>query len=197
MSKHWANLQPLKYIETIPGETYGGSISVKANSGLIGKVIHSRAYYDLYAFYCPIRLLWSDFPKFLASSEGEVKPPTVATLMPENFENSFTNAEAQNAAFLRRMYYMVYYTFFAFSHGEAKTRASELAHDIREGDHDTENALKYCYARPSTFDNAWLQESDVQAQMIKGVVNGSRAETPLDEIRRAYALDRWEKMRDY
>lgn len=196
LSKEWAHLQPLKYIETIPGETYGGTITVKANSGLMGQVVHSRAYYDLYAFYCPIRLLWDEFPKFLASSEGEVEPPTVASLFPENFENNFIG-EGKNAAFLRRMYYMVYTSFFEKSHGDRKKVASETAEKIRAGNYDTQTELKPCYARPTTFDNAWLNADEVIDQSVLGVVSGSRAETPLDSIRRAYALDRWEKMRDY
>ena len=67
----WGAVTPLKYIETVPGETFGGSITVKATSAVANKAIFSRAYYDLYAFYCPIRILWSDFPEFLASQEGQ------------------------------------------------------------------------------------------------------------------------------
>ena len=58
----WGQVTPLKYMETVPGDTIGGTITVKSRSALTDKVIHSRAYYDLYAFYCPIRLLWDKFP---------------------------------------------------------------------------------------------------------------------------------------
>ena len=58
----WGVVTPLKYIETVPGETYGGAFSVKAGSALAANVIHSRAYYDLYAFYIPLRYLWDEFP---------------------------------------------------------------------------------------------------------------------------------------
>ena len=85
----WSQLQPLKYIETVPGETFGGTITVKATSAVTEKVIHSRAYYDLYAFYCPIRVLWDKFPEYLAGAEGGVSTPVTTTLMPENFENSW------------------------------------------------------------------------------------------------------------
>ena len=205
LSPEWARLTPLKYIETIPGETYGGGITVKANTGLMDKVIHSRAYYDIYAFYCPIRLLWSEFPKFLASSEGEIQPPQVTSLMPENFESSFAGTGlgggGSNAAFLRRMYYMVHANFFLKSHGDEKKLASERSEKIRQGEYDAKKYVETCEARPSTFDLSWLNESEVEQQTILSVASGQEPNrymaTKLDDIRRAYALDRWEKMRDY
>ena len=114
----WGLVQPLKYIETVPGETYGGTFTVKATSGITDKMIHSRAYYDLYAFYCPIRVLWDKFPEYLAGAEGGVSTPVTTTLMPENFESSWTGndgltveGQGTNAPFLRRMYNMVHATF--------------------------------------------------------------------------------------
>ena len=142
----WGQLTPLKYIEAIPGETYGGTITVKARSALTDKVIHSRAYYDLYAFYCPIRLLWPDFPKLLASSELEpseaIDIPKTTTLFPQNFEHSFMGSDAAwqdnlttgtNSAFLRRMYYMTYYSFFAVDRRGQHREAQQYVELVRKG----------------------------------------------------------------
>ena len=200
----WARLQPLKYIETVPGETYGGTITVKATGGLVDQIVHSRAYYDLYAFYCPIRLLWDGFPKFLASSEGDVQPPQIETLFPENFESSFVgdqSGSSKNSAFLRRMYYAVHGVFFHKSHGKGKKDASTRLEQVRDGYWDSFKELMAVEARPSTLDNSWLNEDEVDKQYIISTASGQEParfmQTDLDDIRRAYALDRWEKIRDY
>jgi len=199
----WATLTPLKYIETVPGETFGGTISVKALSGITAKVIHSRAYYDLYAFYCPIRLLWSDFPSFLAGREGEVSSPQTNTLCPWNFENSFLGNDAnyleqdgtivgQNSAYLRRMYYMIAMSFFHHSRGSTRD-AVDNVESVRAGSFDDSTDPMGVYARPSTLDESWMNAE--QQQDIKVDVGDDGI--TLSDIRRAYALDRYEKLRDF
>ena len=201
----WAAVQPLKYIETIPGETYGGTITVKATTGLIDKVVHSRAYYDLYAFYCPIRILWPDFPDHLQSSEdrqtGDRIPPVVRNLWPENFESSWVgqdgttnqNGEGQNSAFLRRMYNMVGHHFFA---DEKEPRDLEnIKRMIQEGQFDetVEPSLVAASARPSTFETSWKTSPTSDTE----IGTDSYGKFKLKDLRQAYALDRFEKMRSY
>jgi len=197
----WGAVTPLKYIETVPGETYGGTISVNAGSALTSKMIKSRAYYDLYAFYCPIRLLWREFPEFLASSDGDIQPPQSTTLFPQNFENDFTGGDGTtdtNAAFLRRMYHMVYFSFFASDlDGAGKRIDAKRVEMVRDGDYDDATSLLSAHARSSTFDESWFDGDEIQSQQIEGRVVGSQSLTSLDDVRRAYALDRWEKIRDY
>ena len=203
----WGNLTPLKYIEAIPGETYGGTITVKARSALTDKVIHSRAYYDLYAFYCPIRLLWPDFPKLLASSELEpseaIDIPKTTTLFPQNFEHSFMGSDAAwqdnlttgtNAAFLRRMYYMTYYSFFAVDRRGQHREAQQYVELVRKGGMDQSNWIGACAARESTLDESWYPVHDGPE---KTIATDSEGNINLDQIRRAYSLDRFEKMLDY
>ena len=199
----WAGLTPLKYIETVPGETFGGTISVKALSGITAKVIHSRAYYDLYAFYCPIRLLWPEFPSFLAGREGEVSAPQTTNLLPWNFENSFLGNDGitqesngqvigSNSAILRRMYYMIGNSFFR-NHRESTRDVTDKVESIRAGDWDSKTSVFPAYARPSTLDESWVNAADQQD--IKVDVNDDGI--TLSDIRRAYSLDRYEKLRDY
>jgi len=199
----WGAVTPLKYIETVPGETYGGTFSVKLSSGLIDKVIHSRAYYDLYAFYCPIRLLWDQFPNHLGRERSDNKsfaPPVTKNLWPENFESTFVGNEGedkdgvfQNSAFLRRMYYMVGFSFF---HHEKKSRGTNSAEKQKEkilnGDYDDTRALIAASARPSTLESSIKMSSSDQQNIY--VQNGM---FQLDDVRRAYATDRFEKMRDF
>lgn len=199
----WSELQPLKYMEVVPGDTIGGTISVKATSAITEKVIHSRAYYDLYAFYCPIRVLWEQFPEYLAGAEGGVSTPVTTTLMPENFESSWlgndgvtVDGQGVNAPFLRRMYYMVAYSFFhpdKASGGNRQVTASQDA--VRAGDFDNETFKYWCAARESTFDESWL---DADSTAHDGTsIKVTDGEIQLDQIRRAYSLDRYEKIRDY
>ena len=205
----WGEITPLKYIETVPGETFGGTITVNAGTALTSKMIKSRAYYDLYAFYCPIRLLWDEFPAFLASSEGDMQPPQVTNLFPFNFENDFvgsdgvtTDGQGTNAAFLRRMYYMIYFTFFCNDKdASGKRMVSERQKQVRDGEYDTIASPRKAMARSSTLDESWTDGDEMQSQQILSVASGVDPNrymvTNLDDIRRAYALDRWEKMRDY
>jgi hypothetical protein len=161
-------------------------------------MIKSRAYYDLYAFYVPIRLLWDGFPDFLASKEGEITPPQTSSLFPQNFENDFVGQDGAtvnptNAAFLRRAYYLIHRTFFQTHKHVDGTRYSDHGEKIRNGDFDETVGLKKCLARSSTLDESWLFGASVETQDIP--VAGSVV--TLDDVRRAYALDRWEKMKDY
>lgn len=199
----WATLTPLKYIETVPGETFGGTISVKALSGITAKVIHSRAYYDLYAFYCPIRLLWPEFPSFLAGREGEVSVPQTTTLLPWNFETAFIGNDGNttesngveigsNSALLRRMYHMTAFSFFR-GHRMAKRDIADHVEDVRNGTYDNTTSAASCHARPSTLDESWINAS--QQQDIKVDVGDDGVS--ISDIRRAYSLDRYEKLRDY
>ena len=201
----WGLVTPLKYIETVPGETYGGTISVNAGTQLTSKMIKSRAYYDLYAFYVPIRLLWDDFPQFLAGSEGDLQPPQTSTLFPQNFENDFVGQDGNgntNSAFLRRAYWLIHMTFFSGHKGADGKRYSDDGNRVRAGEFDTAEAyakLQPAKARSSTLDESWLVGDSVESQKIIGVGDqeGRFTEISLDQIRRAYALDRWEKMKDY
>ena len=204
----WSDITPLKYIETVPGETYGGTFSVDAGSNLTAKMIKSRAYYDLYAFYCPIRLLWDKFPAFLASKEGEMTVPTTDTLFPQNFENDYvgsdgamTDGKGKNAVFLRRFYHMIYYSFFANNIGNGTRWTQERVEAVREGAYDDTAVMRRASARPSTFDESFLDGDEVESQQILSLASGVEPNrfmvTNLDDIRRAYSLDRYEKMRDY
>jgi hypothetical protein len=160
----WGAVTPLKYIETVPGETYGGTFSVKLSSGLIDKVIHSRAYYDLYAFYCPLRLLWPDFPEHLVKAPGQtLRPPVTKNLWPENFETTWVGNEGeaidavhQNAAWLRRMYYMCGYSFFHPTPGGNRTMlgVDKIKGDILDGQYDNHRALVAASARSSTLETS-------------------------------------------
>jgi hypothetical protein len=199
----WGQVTPLKYMETVPGDTVGGTITVKARSALTDKVIHSRAYYDLYAFYCPIRLLWDKFPEFLAGSSGDVAQPVTTTLFPQNFEHSFIGGGAMsdaplengtNTAYLRRMYYMIFKSFFAVDRMSSSRHVQEAVRKVRAGDYDNINTLYSAATRESTYDESWNNYEEDEGVQIKTDTEGNFT---LDQVRRAYSLDRFEKMRDF
>lgn len=197
---------PLKYMETVPGDTFGGTITVKARSALTDKVIHSRAYYDLYAFYCPIRLLWDKFPQFLAGHSGDVSQPVTTTLFPQNFEHSFLGEDAAwenplqngtNTAYLRRMYYMIAYTFFDIDRRHDARAAEENRHAVALGGFDNTAWLFPAATRESTLDESWNNYDEDEGVRIPVQTDANGSYTTLDSVRRSYSLDRFEKMRDF
>ena len=196
----WGVLTPLKYIDVVPGETYGGTISVKPTSAVAKKVIHSRAYYDLYAFYIPYRLLWPEFTDFIAKDQGEVKPPQSMVLRPWNFESSFVGSDGittevdgqtygTNSSLLIRAYEMIWNQFF-YPGRDTEERKQQ----ITAGNYDQSTAMRGAYARPSTWESSWKDDGDVAEQQI--AVNQDST-VDLQNIRRAYMLDRYEKIREY
>lgn len=205
----WGKVTPLKYMEAVPGDTFGGTITVKATSAVQDKVIHSRAYYDLYAFYCPIRVLWPQFPQFLAGHEGDVGTgPVTTTLFPQNFEHSFVGDDSpatdnitpdngvlnKNSALLRRMYYMVCQSFFCVDRTKDARKAQQAVEDVRNGANDDTVWLFDAAARESTLDESWNNYDEDEGVQITTDASGNFT---LDQVRRAYSLDRFEKMRDF
>ena len=127
----------------------------------------------------------------MASKDGEITPPQTTTLFPANFENDYVGSDGTketNAAFLRRMYYMIYYSFFAGDKLSTGARgAAKNTERVRKGDYDDNVGLKTAMARPSTYDESWLDHDEIESQKIIGVGDqeGRFTEISLDQIRRA------------
>lgn len=102
----FGKLVPLGYLPVSPGETYTGKIDVHLKSDQTVGQLLNRAYTDLYAFYCPYRLLDEDFPAFIAEGTGSVPTVTAA------FESNFEKPPAAHSAWKRYMYNTVWNKFF-------------------------------------------------------------------------------------
>lgn len=192
---NFGEFTPLKYIETVPGDTIAGTMSVQVESDVANRCLKNRAYFDIYAFYIPFRLLWEDFPAFIAKS-NEVSPvsvPLVTTLFPENFETTFLASATENTAFLRRAYNAVAYQFFARHFTAGGERSHDGMQKVRDGDFDSSTTLGKVWQRPSTFDESLMVAAGIDDTTID--VSGSTITT--QDIREAFAQDRFNKVRDF
>ena len=99
---------PLKYVEVVPGDTISGTFKTKSRSAITVKPIYSRAYFDLYAFYVPYRVLWADWKNFIQGT-GSFTFPVLKSVRPWNFETHTINTGNN---FLGDAYHHIWNRFF-------------------------------------------------------------------------------------
>ena len=203
----WGKLVPLKYVEVVPGDTVAGAVKSRARSAITKKMIFSRAYYDLYAFYVPYRLLWRDWVNFIsgspkASPDTQDPIPNLTVERPWNFEDlrgTATLADCNN--FLGDAYSLIHNRFFATIDGDASNQQSTNiygsqsqggASNVIYGRWNGSSMLDV-YRRPTTFD-AQLRSS---ADTPDTTIDVSGPTVTVAEIREAFSEDRWQKLRDF
>lgn len=175
-------LIPVLYQEVAPAESVEGKIQSRLFSDTTTKPILNRCYFDLYAYYVPYRLLWDNFTQFLSDPDVSLTVPVVGNLFPANFETRYAlgadgvSAGTQNTAWLRYTYNMIWNKFFRESKGQATVS-------------DTNNTLLTANVRPSTFHESVRDQTNVTTTPIP---SGT-----IDDMREAFAEDRWQKMRAY
>ena len=174
-------MTPLGYFETVPGETYSGSVEFKLFSDTTVSPIFNRAFFDIICVYCPFRILDSGFPDFLISGTGSV--PTVTDTWEFNFEKQFTIPSGatgtSNVAWTRYMYNKTWNRFIRRAdEGEATLTAK--------------NRLWSSY-RPSTFHESIPEASSLTPE----TVDTSGSTLSVDDIRTALNKDRFNKVRQY
>ena len=164
---------PLGYIDCAPGDTISGKVTSSLISDTLVKPLMNRTYHDLYAFYIPYRLLMDDFPAFISENDsGGFSIPVLSTDFEQNFENT---GVASHASWQRFAYNMVLNTFFRYA-GET-ARATTLA------------TLGVTPNRPSTIMESFFVDTDISDQ--------TAASLKTDDIRTAFAQDRFQKTRDF
>jgi hypothetical protein len=95
------------------------------------------------------------------------------------------------------MYYMAAYSFFMVDRGKDARLAQEKVEAVRNGDMDDSTWMFKCATRESTIDMSWNNyDEDEGVQMPIQSGDGGNY-LSLDQVRRAYSLDRFEKMRDF
>lgn len=175
-------LVPLGFTEVTAGDTIGGNIKARLISDSTPKSFAGGAYWDVYAFYIPFRLLWSTWPDFI-QRENTLVPevPSVTDAFAQNFEPHAT----KHVAFPRYAYNTIWNEFFR--------KANFLnARNL------TDTGLAQCYYRPTTFHET-VQD---QAQVGSTTINLSTTAGPpltaqlnLDTLRAEFARDRILKTR--
>lgn len=100
-------LVPIHRREICPGETVKSiSGTVKFSSAMMRRYIESPALIQIYAFYCPHRLVWDQWREFISGDNGLTNVPT-ATAWPLLFERNSTRPVLG-----RRAYKLIFNEFF-------------------------------------------------------------------------------------
>ena len=110
------NFVPAAYFEVVPGETISGSMRLNVASDVVNHQIKNMFYVDAFAFYCPFRLMWDDWPDFISGETPASAFPTVGNTWAFNFEPNHTlwggAAYTEHPAWHRYMYNLVFRTYF-------------------------------------------------------------------------------------
>ncbi len=99
--------------EVAPGDTISGKLTNRIISDSTTRIIQNRAYHDMYAFYVPHRLVWPEFPDWIAGDDTHTVP-TVATSFSGDVNMTCNRANATNVmnAFVLRSYNLIWNQFF-------------------------------------------------------------------------------------
>lgn len=194
----WGKLVPLKYVEVVPGDTIQGTFKTKSRSAITVKPIYSRAYFDLYAFYVPYRILWSDWKNFIQGTayvDGLGTVPTLKAQRPWNFE---TNTVGTGNNFLGDAYHHIWNRFFDLKSAPDNTSGETIPNISGNPGSDYRLAwngasMLNVYRRDTTFDQSLKSSSNVRDIDID--ITGSTLS--VSEIREAFAQERWDKLRDF
>ena len=174
---NFSEMIPLTYVEVIPGDTISGNLQARFVSDVTNRPILNRAWVDVIACYVPFRLLNSNFPNMLMDEAGATVP-TVSDSFPTNYENS----SATHAAWQRYAYNFIYNE--VMRHQDVGTVS--LTNASRIPIRNKESVLNLRPKVSGRFDN---QSVDVQA--------GTPDTVNVDDIRRAFAEDNFQKLRTY
>jgi hypothetical protein len=194
----WGKLVPLKYVEVVPGDTIQGTFKTKSRSAITVKPIYSRAYFDLYAFYVPYRLLWADWKNFIQGTglgAGGLELPALTATRPWNFE---THTAGTGNNFLGDAYHSIWNRFFQLKEAPDYT-SGETIPNIDSGtsaeywNRWPGTSMLNVYRRDTTFDQSLKAEANVRDVDID--ITGSTLS--VSAIREAFAQERWDKLRDF
>ena len=163
----WGKLVPLKYVEVVPGDTIAGTFKTHSRSAVTIKPIYSRAYFDLYAFYVPYRLLWSDWKNFIQGTSlgtGFLTFPTLAAQRPWNFE---THTVGTGNNFLGDAYHSIWNRFFDLKLDVDDGSAETIPNVAGSGSTSyygwwNGTAMLNAYRRDTTFDQSFKETDQVR-----------------------------------
>lgn len=173
-------LLPVGYIEVVPGDTIGGTVSIRVLSDVTKKAMFTRAYMDAYAFHVPFRVLHPDFADWIRTDGAAGSIPTIGTSFRANFEPD----AATHPAWFRYTYNDVWNKFF---------KGTENLLDAPR----TANAVQACVKRKSTFAESIILGGlgDMAGTTVPvDTVGGSVA---IDDLRAGFAVDRIKKLRGF
>ena len=175
---NFSYLTPLGYFDVVPGDTISGTARVRYHSDNTKFFVMNRAFFDVYAFYIPYRLLWEDFPQWLIDSTA-TGLPTVTDVYEWNWERNFLHSATENTAFFRRAYNMINASFF--NPGDAVVAP------------DDTKTVHRVYNRPTTFHEKALTDSESQ----NSATVASATTMNIDDLRDVLQRQRFDRIRSY
>ena len=182
-STDFGQLTCVGVIPVVPGETIGGRSQIKFLSESSQKMVMNRTYADTFAFYVPYRLLWDQWPDFIAGDDTD-PIPTVTLPYPTtkmclvNVKDSISGVTQLNA-FGVFAYNLIWNKFFR----------AQGVDEVSLGDQEIKDAP----LRSTTFHQRLKDEITLQDETID--VSGPTIST--GDLRQAFSQDRFKKTRAY
>ena len=168
---------PVSVVETAPGDTLAGTVTARVITDTTTRVIQNRTYHDMYTFYVPYRLLWDEWPDFIAQVNDALVPPSdVSTAQQLLLRNQDAG---KNNDFIVRAYNLIWNKFF---------KNTEVPENSPTNITPSLTAL-----RPTTIN----QRLRTAVELLDQTVDTSGATLTVGAIRDAFAKDRYDKLRAY
>ncbi len=179
-------VQPINVQEVVPGDTLSGVMNVSVQSATTTAYIKNRAYYDVYSFYAPYRILWGGFPEFISGrpiTDPEPTLPLVTDLFAACFEKEFTVKPVVGfmtalVPWVRRIYNQVIFRYFAGNEAQPVAPDSTVV-------------------APATYRPGSFLQSTIRVGDISNTIDTSGPTLDVDDIRSAFAQDQFDKVRRY
>jgi hypothetical protein len=159
----------------VPGQSAALDVSVMWETPPLTQQCLSGGIASMYAFYVPLRLLWSGWMDFIAQDGGTV--PTTTTVWPQMFELSAAALPVHS--FYRRAYKLIYNQYFGSAMASLGTSAWYA--DITT---DTDTAVKPVRTTDQ-FVSHLTAQADAPDPTYVAAVAGAQATINLNEFRQA------------
>jgi hypothetical protein len=155
-----------------------GSVMLRVLTEATKRTLMNRAFVDLYAFYVPYRLVWEDWPEFIAGDDTKTVPTFATGLYGLNTFGAQTEGIPTNQ-FGTRAYNLIWNRFFR------TPETSEVAEDA--------TGSRLCPLRPTSILERAKENIDISEQTI----DTSGATITTHDIREAFSQDRFNKIREF
>lgn len=166
-------------VEASPGDTISGSITNRIISESATKPIMNRTYLDQFTFYVPYRLVWADWPDFIAGTNAGPVPTTTAVTAVYSTALIKNGSTGTYNEFAVRAYNLIWNKFF---------RDQSLP-ELPLTNYGVQNAP----LRTTTF-NQRLKDA---MQLVDETIDTSGPTVTTGDIRSAFSQDRFNKTRAY
>lgn len=183
---NFQELTTVGIVPVVPGDTISGTSLIQTLSESSTKVINNRTYQDVFAFYVPYRLVFEDWPAFIAGDdtvslplETDSNASSKQFLTKEYAPTSSIGGFGQVNQLGRRSYNLIWNKFFR------PEVSAERAEDA--------TGVALTPLRSTTL-NQRLKDS---IELLDQTIDTSGATITTGDIRTAFAQDRFDKTRAY